>query len=259
MTKSEFISLLEEPGLIDETHLASLSQIVDTHPYFHAARMLQLKAFHTIGHLDYEKALTKTALSVPDRTMLYKIIMRPKLREQLAEATGVDTDTPALNVEMKVDALESDFLEELITATPVYDISKVFDPVEETTPEIEEEPLAIESSEMSFYDWLDADDEPNIQKVEHAKSPEDIIDAFIKAQPRIKARASDSYVPSDLSRLSLVDDSDFVTETLARIYIKQKNYDKAIEIYEKLSLTNPEKKGYFATQIHYLKDLDSKS
>jgi thioredoxin-like negative regulator of GroEL len=46
-----------------------------------------------------------------------------------------------------------------------------------------------------------------------------------------------------------------LTETLARIYIKQKRYDKALQIIKNLSLKYPEKNVYFADQIRFLEKL----
>ena len=46
-----------------------------------------------------------------------------------------------------------------------------------------------------------------------------------------------------------------LTETLARIYIKQKRYDKALQIIKNLNLKYPEKNVYFADQIRFLEKL----
>ena len=52
-----------------------------------------------------------------------------------------------------------------------------------------------------------------------------------------------------------LDDSMFFTETLSRIYIKQKKYEKAYKIIQQLSLNYPEKNSYFADQIRFLEKL----
>ena len=51
------------------------------------------------------------------------------------------------------------------------------------------------------------------------------------------------------------DDDSYFTETLAKIYIKQQRYAKAIEIIKKLSLKYPKKSTYFANQIKQLEEL----
>ena len=46
-----------------------------------------------------------------------------------------------------------------------------------------------------------------------------------------------------------------MTETLAMVYLQQKNYKKAIQAYKILSLKNPEKSGFFADQIRAIKKI----
>jgi hypothetical protein len=50
-----------------------------------------------------------------------------------------------------------------------------------------------------------------------------------------------------------------MTETLARVYLEQKNYDKALQSYKILSLKYPEKSGFFADQIKRIKILQEKN
>jgi thioredoxin-like negative regulator of GroEL len=46
-----------------------------------------------------------------------------------------------------------------------------------------------------------------------------------------------------------------LTESFARVMIKNGNYRKALQIITELSLNNPEKSIYFADQIRFLKKL----
>ncbi len=46
-----------------------------------------------------------------------------------------------------------------------------------------------------------------------------------------------------------------LSESLAKIYIRQKRYDKAFEIIHTLSLNNPKKSAYFADQLRFLRKL----
>jgi tetratricopeptide (TPR) repeat protein len=83
----------------------------------------------------------------------------------------------------------------------------------------------------------------------------ELIDKFIISNPRIEpVRDKSSHPVEDLSIPHVVEKESFVTETLARIYVNQGYYSKAIDIYEKLSLKFPEKSSYFAAQIEKVKE-----
>ena len=87
----------------------------------------------------------------------------------------------------------------------------------------------------------------------------DLIEKFIIANPRIEPVREKAEIPlTDMSKPFVEEKEVFLTETLARIYIKQGYYSKALDIYEKLSLKYPEKSSYFASQILEVKELIKK-
>ena len=83
----------------------------------------------------------------------------------------------------------------------------------------------------------------------------ELIDKFIVSNPRIEPQRDKTDNPNEDISQPFVEKTDgLVTETLAKIYVCQGYYSKAIEIYEKLSLKFPEKSSYFATQIEKVKE-----
>ncbi|WP_298902419.1 hypothetical protein [uncultured Psychroserpens sp.] len=133
-------------------------------------------------------------------------------------------------------------------------------------------PLDFDKTEThSFAEWLkitsfkpiernetDAVPEDKEQEVEATKDASvskkfELIDKFLESKPKI--------IPSKEAPKVNIDTSDKVThdglmtETLARIYLEQHNYEKAIQSYKILSLKYPEKSGFFADQIKAVKEL----
>ena len=78
-----------------------------------------------------------------------------------------------------------------------------------------------------------------------------ILSDFIKNQPKI----SKSKKASSTKNLAdeRINKDEFVTENLAKIYIKQNKTKEAIKIYKKLISNNSKKKSYFAKKIEKLK------
>lgn len=85
-------------------------------------------------------------------------------------------------------------------------------------------------------------------EIKDAKGAE-IIERFLKEDPTIKPPKPEQIDNENKAKKSAEDNYDLVSETLAKIYIEQMLYHKAIDTYKKLSLKYPEKSRYFADLI----------
>ncbi|WP_343587424.1 hypothetical protein [Flavobacterium sp.] len=127
------------------------------------------------------------------------------------------------------------------------------------------------SEKHSFQEWLqlsrtepiDRSNEisPEEQaKIEAAKEEErqkkaEIIDKFIETNPKISPIKPGTSAPAVQIEATIEDNSYLMTETLARVYLEQKKYTKAIQAYEILILKYPEKITFFADRISDIKIL----
>jgi len=101
----------------------------------------------------------------------------------------------------------------------------------------------------TFLDWFDQINESKSS----LNSKIDIIDNFIKNSPKISI--DKKYIPTSEFKIDTNIKDDLITETLAKIYISQEKYNKAIKAYKILSLKYPKKSSFFADQIEKIKNL----
>ena len=84
-------------------------------------------------------------------------------------------------------------------------------------------------------------------------SKEELVEKFIREEPKISSPRTAFLRPNAPVENPERDDDEIVSETLAILFYKQGNMQKAIKVYEKLRLLFPEKSGYFAARIEELK------
>lgn len=107
---------------------------------------------------------------------------------------------------------------------------------------------------------IDSYSEPDLSDT---PTKEELIERFLQVEnPKVNKLNSsqegnnekDNVSINEVLKKSVEDEFDIVTETMAQIYLKQGHKDKAIKIYNKLILANPEKSSYFANQIQKLEN-----
>lgn len=130
--------------------------------------------------------------------------------------------------------------------------------VEILKTELKEEILDFSKNEMhSFSEWLAI---TKVSKINRLKVDEKkLIDNFIDLKPIIKVNKDKKFFqPIENARKSLEENTDLITETLAKVYLAQGHFEKAIYAYEKLKLKFPQKSSFFAKQIKIISETKNK-
>ena len=86
----------------------------------------------------------------------------------------------------------------------------------------------------------------------------DLIDKFISENPKI-GPADKPAVKIDVIAHETFDKNELMTETLAKVYLEQKKYKKAVQAYKILSLKYPEKSGFFADRIKMVEKIQQEN
>ena len=103
----------------------------------------------------------------------------------------------------------------------------------------------------TFVNWLE---QVNLVPIDRSNESS-TIEKFISKKPKLNIKSiEEPEIQEDNESTELIKES-LVTETLAKLYVEQENYEKAIQTYKILILKFPEKNSYFASAIKKLKKL----
>ena len=227
------------------------------------------------------KAVMDPDLFQPKPTIKNYSVLSLKNYKKLEElANEVKNNSTEEKVEIK--PLESNIeektekvLDEKIETKPLeFDIEKKTEKTSQETLKIGK-PLEFDSNEKhSFSEWLKLSGIQPIKRENESESENDnntveketnqkkstatekfkLIDKFIESKPKI-IPSDEKTSKNNIAKEREVEKEELMTVTLARVYLEQKKYKKAIQAYKILSLKYPEKSSFFADQIKAVEKL----
>ncbi len=233
---------------MDRDTLYNLRSMLALYPYFQTARLLMLKNLYILHDPSFDEELRRAAIYLTDRKALFNLV----------EAAHYRIRSSTQKTEESKDGEEPDANRTI----------SLIDRFLDSQPEKEEKekknkrkPTPADAA-IDYVSYLleTESEEERRQAGENMKmNGLDLIDNFInKEGGRIELKENPEYTPViDTADTEGTGDGDegYFTETLARIYIKQGRYSKALEIIKRLNLNYPKKNAYFADQIRFLEKL----
>ena len=286
MNKETFTSLLKYPESISQKNLLGLSEIVEKYPFFQTARALYLKSLKKSNSLLYNDALKLTAAYTADRNILFEYITSNSFIQNEISDTIQKQEDSYLKLEVTTEDISEQVSKEIDQQlkTELKKADHILNPdlfyrreksVEKLTKDNNDKISAskneITKSDLeknkpldftkedsySFSEWLKLTTAKPIIREEtknlsNSKKPNsDLINKFIQKNPKLKpSKSIEKYEnKEDLANQITYSSEALMTETLAKVYLQQNNYQKALQAYKILSLKYPEKSGFFADQI----------
>jgi hypothetical protein len=278
MNVTTYTTLINKPNTISELQTLALEKVLDEFPFFQSARALRLKGLYSQNSFKYNFALKVTAAHTTDRTVLFDFITS----ESFIAIQKELYDTKALEL-LDIDVVDGEIITSQEKSEPKKNTleQSILTSIKESSAidltanlNLVEEKLAIgtpldfsKNEQHSFQEWLqlsrtqpiDRENEkinipqPRPQN-EGKKKKAALIDKFIETSPKISP-VKHGVGSTVRIEINTNDHSSLMTETLAKVYLEQKKYQKAIQAYEILILKYPEKSSFFANRIADIKIL----
>ena len=238
----EITELIKHPERMDRDTLYELRSILALHPYFQTVRLLMLQNLYLLHDPSFDEELRRAAIYVTDRKSIFQMIEAAhyQLRQQLSSSTSTTSQTSSTSPTRTIDLIDN-FLDSI--------------PQEESDKKVQRKPTPVDAS-VDYVAYLLSSEETE-QHTSNAPDMkgQELIDNFLEQeQGRILLNELPQYTQETVNNENADEEVEekYFTETLARIYIKQGHYEKALGIIERLSERYPKKNAYFADQMRFL-------
>jgi hypothetical protein len=236
--------LIKHPEQLNKETLYDLRSLIALYPYYQTARLLMLKNLYLLHDPTFDEELRRAAVYITDRKVIFNLV----------EAAHYKLKRPQVQIPEgnRTMSLIDNFLSSIPADAEEDNNGK-------TDDKNRRKPTAADAT-VDYVGYLlatDFEDESNKPEMKG----QSYIDEFIKGDgfdlsgdKPVVYKPEVAPEPEDVDTEKLPEE-EFLTETLAGIYIKQGKYLKALEIIKRLNLNIPKKNAYFADQIRFLEKL----
>ena len=242
----EIIELIDHPERMNRDTLYELRSMLALHPYYQTARLLMLQNLYLLHDATFDEELRRSAVYITDRRSLFNLV----------EAAHYQLRQPADDGQHQSPANEQQ------SSRTMSLIDSFLDSIPAEKEEPEQKSKRRPTPKDATFDYvaylLESEGTDTSQETPQMQG-QDLIDHFLQEeQGRILLKElQDEETPAEspIEKEEPAEEEEYFTETLARIYIKQGRYQKALDIIQRLSSNHPEKNVYFADQIRFLEKL----
>ena len=245
----EIAELINHPERLDRETLYELRSMLALYPYFQTARLLMLQNLYLLHDPMFDEELRRAAIYITDRKMLFQMIeaghyqLSPQKKSQNQEEKKEERGDRTIS-------LIDNFLES---------IPKEEEDKNTSEKKNKRKPTPADAAVDYVAYLLESENEEEQQQDTPQLIGHSLIDSFINNDKGKLVLNENPTLKPEIEEPSESDEKEpeegYFTETLARIYIKQGRYSKALEIIQRLSLQYPKKNAYFADQIRFLEKL----
>ena len=245
--------------------LYELRRITAEHPYYQTARLLLLKNLYLLHDSTFDEELRRSAIYITDRRVLFNLVEAAhyRLKRKSPQSFTNKPDRRAA-VAQEDDSRTVSLIDTFLSTIPEEDELK------KEKKEEHRKPTAVDATTdyvayllSTDFEELDNEDingdgndngNGNGNGNENVNQTDNLIDAFINNEGKITLQEELEYTPEQEEEGDgdEMTSDEYLTETLAGIYIKQKRYKKALDIMEKVNEKANSNNKYYEDQKRFL-------
>ncbi len=238
--------LIKHPERLDKETLYDLRSLVALYPYYQPARLLMLQNLYLLHSPQFDEELKRAAIYITNRRVVFNMVEALHYQIQPEEKSASTPKNEAKN-ESRTISLIDDFLDSLPEE-------------EESAKKPQRKPTPADAAIDYVSYLLESETEAaHLPAVAPQLKGQFLIDHFIFNEGgKMQLKEEPEFTPNveeKATEISETSGEGYFTETLAKIYIRQGRYEKALEIIRRLNLNYPKKNAYFADQIRFLEKL----